>query len=363
MKSRSITAALGVVSLLTLTACLGASYQEVPANDCRVITSDPVIQTFVATSNGTLTKVSAILGTQSPADNPAQAPIKVEIRNTTTQTLPIIEGVGDDPVRLTGAVLTSGTWAGPALPDTSSFADIPLDTPIDVRLGREYALVFTNTNPAIPMCVWAKTVGGYADGMTYDGYLLTPIFHFDAWQNPRPDTDILFKTWVTEGPDAGYAAVPANDCVVTARTFSTFPPSPVAQTFQANSTGSLNRVSAVLGTQSPAHNPADAPITVTVETLTPDGKPSGVVLGTGTWAGPALPDTSTFADITLTTPAPVTAGTTYALVFTNSSLIPMCAWAKSPGTYPVGQLLMSNLAGWGFAPGTDILFKTWVVAA
>jgi len=361
MRARRFAALLGVVGLLSLTGCLDAAYVEVPANDCRVVTNQPVLQTFVAQSNGVLDQVSAVLGTQSPADDPAQAPITVEVRTTLTETLPIIEGVGADPVRITGQVLGTGTWAGPRLPDTSTFADIALDTPVPVTLGREYALVFTNTNPAVPMCVWARTLGTYPDGQTVEGYTLTPVFQFDAWLAPRPNTDIVFKTWVTPDADTGYQAVPANECRVTWAPFAGQPAWPIAQTFTANSTGSLNKVSAVLGTQSPADDPADAPITITVQTLTPQGAPSGVVLGAGTWAGPALPDTSTFADITLTTPAPVTAGTSYALVFTNSTLVPMCVWSKNPGTFSAGQMLASNLAGWSAVPGTDALFKTWVV--
>ena len=76
-----------------------------------------------------------------------------------------------------------------------------------------------------------------------------------------------------------------------------------AQSFTAGRTGELDRVSAVL---MPRRGPV-VPVTVSIET-TAGGRPSGVVIGQGVWNGPASPDLTTFVDIDLSTPAPVTAG-------------------------------------------------------
>ncbi|HEX2129435.1 MAG TPA: choice-of-anchor R domain-containing protein [Solirubrobacterales bacterium] len=103
----------------------------------------------------------------------------------------------------------------------------------------------------------------------------------------------------------------------------------LAQTFTAGISGGIDQVDLEL-------HKVGAPPSVTVEirdaTLT--GTPGTTVLATAELPASAVPDDPAFVPTTFTTPAPVTAGTQYAIV------------AYSPGT-------IGNAAGWRYHSGED----------
>jgi len=139
-----------------------------------------------------------------------------------------------------------------------------------------------------------------------------------------------------------------------------------AQTFTAGITGGLDQVDLVLATF------GTPPASVTVEIRNaPAGAPGTTVLATASLPTSAIGTTKEFIPVTFATPAPVVAGTQYAIV------------AYSPGTggnavgwgleglsnlYPAGATFLSA----EFPPGgtweaggaeTDFAFKTYVIPA
>ena len=127
-----------------------------------------------------------------------------------------------------------------------------------------------------------------------------------------------------------------------------------AQTFTAGRSGTLDKVSVILG---PAWAGPVVPVTVSVQTLA-GGKPSGEVLGWAEWDGPAPPDQSTFVDLELSEPAEVVAGEQYALVFENPSTTWMTVQLGQPD-YPDGQA-WEHYSFWSPDPYSEVPFKTWV---
>jgi len=130
-----------------------------------------------------------------------------------------------------------------------------------------------------------------------------------------------------------------------------------AQVFTAGRTGTLDKVSAIFGLSLPS-NPT-VPITITVETLDAQGKPSGNVIGEGVWDGPLL-DPDTFSDVPLTDTAEVETGQQYALVFYNPAPTSMVLYLDAPD-YPGGASFEGwPTESWAVDPYDDVPFKTWV---
>ena len=164
-------------------------------------------------------------------------------------------------------------------------------------------------------------------------------------------------------------ATPTSVSFTTANCASQFAPLTIqsAQTFTAGATGQLDQVDLVVSIR---HSNA-APLSVSIQSVTPAGGPSGIELGSGTYAGPAT-DPS-IAEIPLSSPAAVVAGTQYALVLSESS----CAdpsinwpWEFRGGSteYASGAFWSSASAGapnWidyfaTYALDYDLRFRTWV---
>ena len=162
--------------------------------------------------------------------------------------------------------------------------------------------------------------------------------------------------------DASYTESPVNN-EVNIMTLDRFGQTArFAQSFTAGRSGTLDMVSAILGP--PQCCGSLVPVTVSVQTLDGNGKPSGTVLGQGVWNGPALPDTNTFADIPLTDTAEVVAGQQYALVFENPAPTNMRLYLAAPD-YPGGQSFEGFATGgaspgWSVNPYDEVPFKTWV---
>jgi hypothetical protein len=111
------------------------------------------------------------------------------------------------------------------------------------------------------------------------------------------------------------------------------------------------------------------PATVTVEIRTTSGGiPTATVLASGTIATSAIGATGAFLPVTFATPAPVTAGTQYALVAYSGGMAGNAVgWSSQLGgsTYAGGQEFISNDplppgASWSGFPTVDFAFKTYV---
>lgn len=141
-----------------------------------------------------------------------------------------------------------------------------------------------------------------------------------------------------------------------------------AQTFTAGRTGVLDSVSLVAVPYASA-----LALQVGIRTVEPDGVPSETQLGTGSYTGPGSPNTSTLINVPLSTPAPVVAGSRYAIVLTT----PQSDYCLEPtvygwnmfgaaDTYAGGQAYFRGTLGGGIdwtpplGGSNDYFFRTWV---
>ncbi len=140
-----------------------------------------------------------------------------------------------------------------------------------------------------------------------------------------------------------------------------------AQTFTAGRTGQLDQVDVVV---SVSHVNA-APLSVSIQSVTPAGGPSGIELGSGSYSGPATDPAA--AEIALSSPAAVVAGTQYALVLSESSCAdPSINWPwefrGGADAYASGTFWSSASDGspnWidffaTYGQDYDLRFRTWV---
>jgi hypothetical protein len=154
----------------------------------------------------------------------------------------------------------------------------------------------------------------------------------------------------------------------------------VAQTFTAGITGSLDKIALTLATQTPGPPTLSAPpqpIAISIQTVDINGAPTGIEIGAGASAGPsgvvAYPGVNW--EIPLSGPAPVVAGTQYAIVVAESACLTlsdngwyMVGTASASDAYPGGALWFQNFTGsvwtsWAQVAGPttyDNFFTTWV---
>jgi hypothetical protein len=139
-----------------------------------------------------------------------------------------------------------------------------------------------------------------------------------------------------------------------------------AQTFTAGITGELDEADLVLS------KVGDAPATVNVEIRsTSAGKPTASVLASGTVATSGLGEDAAFVPVVFATPAPVMAGTQYALVVYSPGMAGNAVGWSAQGTgdpYSGGEVFISGDplppgANWGGFSFEDFEFKTFVVPA
>ena len=145
----------------------------------------------------------------------------------------------------------------------------------------------------------------------------------------------------------------------------------VAQTFTAGKTGLLDQVGLKAQWANVGGYPDPAPLVLSIQTVEADGRPSGVEIGSGNYAGPA--SSSVITAIPLSTPASVVQGEQYAVVLSESTCLdppPYYGWefkgsSSSVDGYTAGGAWRSNsfTASWVpvFSSGyTDLVFRTWV---
>jgi hypothetical protein len=138
----------------------------------------------------------------------------------------------------------------------------------------------------------------------------------------------------------------------------------LAQTFTAGISGAVDQADLLLFKVGTPTNP----VTVQIRNVSV-GIPATTALASATIPLSAIaPLTATFVPVTFTTPAPVTAGTQYALVaFSAATAGDAVGWRYQNNTdvYPAGRFFASNETvppadGWTEQVGDDFGFKTYV---
>ena len=139
-----------------------------------------------------------------------------------------------------------------------------------------------------------------------------------------------------------------------------------AQTFTAGITGVVDQADLLLFKTGPTPNP----VTVEIRNVSA-GKPGTTALASASIPISAITTApATFVPVTFTTPAPVTAGTQYALVAYSVTGVDAVGWNYQDNTnvYPAGTLFISNetvppVDTWNEQAGDDFAFKTYVAPA
>ncbi len=148
------------------------------------------------------------------------------------------------------------------------------------------------------------------------------------------------------------------------------PTYPLAQTFTAGVTGSLAQVDLYIAIFEQDH---PGTLTVQIQSLDSNGLPSGTVLGSGTVPESSVGAAWGWVSIPLSAPAPVTAGTRYALVVFSEFLglykigsachnPDWCSSSVSPD-YAGGEVLGKGGGWYSLTKNYDLLFRTYVMPA
>jgi hypothetical protein len=138
----------------------------------------------------------------------------------------------------------------------------------------------------------------------------------------------------------------------------------LAQTFTAGITGQVDQADLVL---SKFFSPTE-PVTVEIRNVA-GGVPGSTVLASTSIPLSAIPadPNAAFVPATFGAPAPVTAGTQYALVAWSTAMTGSLGWSFRSGTNPYagGAGLNDQISPpdgvWNTPPGDDFAFKTYVV--
>lgn len=134
-----------------------------------------------------------------------------------------------------------------------------------------------------------------------------------------------------------------------------------AQTFTPGTSGTLDQVDLGLGVDACGAGCPSGVLNVAIYATDASGFPTGAALGTGTVSPSALGIGAACCVTVAITPVSVSAGTTYAIVLTDTN----CCGAGfimaelAGGGYPGGELLFNFGSGWG-QTGWDIAFRTYI---
>jgi hypothetical protein len=131
---------------------------------------------------------------------------------------------------------------------------------------------------------------------------------------------------------------------------------PMAQTFQARSSGQLDRVSLMLAT-------AFGAVSATIEIQSVSGgQPSGTVLGSTSFAG-TISCCNAWHDFNFNPAVAVAGGTEYAIVVRPTSGYLTWYDSYSADYYPNGQMWLSSANIWFYSAtfGNDFCFETWLI--
>lgn len=138
---------------------------------------------------------------------------------------------------------------------------------------------------------------------------------------------------------------------------------PMAQIFTAGITGSLDKISIQAA---PCYDAWNKPCSfnIQIQTVDGNGNPSGVVIGQGRGREPQPPSNGNafgWADVTLSSPAKIQAGSRYAMVLRADWWMQV---TFGTGTGFNGEARHWNYNTWGrYGNQANLVFKTWVVPA
>ena len=301
-------------------------------------------QVFTAGKTGTLYQVSLLLSkdTVSVTD---EVPIKISIETVTAAGLPSGTQIGFGRIPLT------------AIPSVEApdWVEVGISyTP--VTAGTRYALLVATTGGWIRW--YASNPGPYSPGhlvyrstttwetilgqdMTFKTYVFPPVLDQEQTYTDGTQAGGLYPVTVYHGREVG-------------------------QVFTARKSGVLDRVGVKLSAYS--YWGVDGVTRVTIQTLTPAGLPSGVVLGGGTIPPDVIPDMCCpdWREVRISDvlrPVTLTDGTRYALVLSRPDTHYLLIWwdAHDSDHYAAGYEVENNAnAGWQVRPNYDTTFRTWV---
>lgn len=308
-------------------------YQTVQ-NSWGMVGAPRVGQVFTVGQYGYLDRVSVYLA-KYPADPPTGY-VSASIQTVTSEGVP------------SGIQIGSGRIPAGLIQDVAAWVDIDIDQAF-VSAGTRYALVLSTSG------ITPFTGGGIvqwymntSEDLYTNGDLV--VNSLDTWATDL-GVDAAFKTYVipntldqsqsqTSGAGGGTRALGST---------------PVGQTFTADMYGILNQVSVYITNSS--YTPA--PITVTIQTVTLKGLPSGVEIARGTIPAEDIPNPGyrSWASASIT-PLMVTPGTRYALLLSTDGSGPM--WILVSDVYPGGTQVIFSGAIWT-TKYSDFAFQTYVL--
>lgn len=139
----------------------------------------------------------------------------------------------------------------------------------------------------------------------------------------------------------------------------------VAQTFTAGLSGGLDQVDLNLGTS----GTPTAPLSVEIRNVTSIAQPGSMILASHSVPAASVPAAHAFVSINFATPAPVVAGTAYAIVAYSSTVFPgdYYTWwdSSNANSYPNGAPFEDSASppdgAWSATPTGPLTFRTYVV--
>jgi len=287
-------------------------------------------QTFTAGLYGMLDLVSVEL--ENHSSDPATGPVDVSIQTVTAAGLP------------SGIEISGGTIPLSAIPPAGSpaWVDVGL-TDGYVTAGTQYALVLSSSGDGYVRLADNDNGASYPSG--------SEVTSAGSWQTNPYDT--AFETYVMPSTvDQSYPGLPAAYQILGGYLAA-------GQSFTARRSGILDRVGVYVENHS-----ATTPLSVSIQTVTDDGLPSGTEIGSGTLPLSALTSGESIA--TINGDAYVSAGTQYAIVLSTGNG-EIWWWGDcSIPDYPDGTMMSGNIDGtsWTAWPGGfDAFFKTYVTPA
>ena len=293
-------------------------------------------QIFTAGRYGYLTRISVYL--ENDPANPATAPIMVSIQ-TMAGGLPSGQGVA------------SGIIYPENIPSSEGWVDVDIGAMV-VATGTQYAIILSMAPDSTGRVKW---FGDFLQDLYAGGRTISNYEDGQGWR--LGNGDFVFETYVVPDTlDQVQTEISSYQVVTDAR--------PVGQIFTPVLHGALNRVRVNL--ENDTQSPASGPITVSIQTTTDQGLPSGSEVGQGKIPVdniPAYGSGGQWVDVSITpvarSPLILQVGAKYALLlFTGGGAV---HWYTSTGdVYDQGTLLTR----WGIDWRTEVddgAFETYIL--
>lgn len=330
-----------VLSIVILTTLFyrggGVAYaEEMPLDQAMAITnqiqefdlgasSDEIGQSFVAGRNGAFQSVAFYLKKKDTG----ASDMLLKLYQADAAGLPTA-----NPLRQVSMStdLVSDDW---------DWVVVTFDTPISVIQGQRYAAVLQGGS-GVAVGMVKGTI--YKEGVCLVG------------NSAKQDATLPFMTYVA--PPSGMDQAAGGNYT------GDFIPVDIydkaAQTFTPSQSGYLTQISLFMADYRESET---EDLNVTIQTVNPDGAPSGVILAQSMLKGPIME--SNWREVAFPTAPLVEAGKAYAIVLTsNNDQINSYAIAHARSdVYGGGRIFIDYGSGWDIGRGKDwdILFRTYIV--